>query len=344
MQTMYIDRKGSELDIQGGRLLVRIADHDRPFSVPLNVLEFLVISASVTFSSTLLTRLTMAGVTAVFLNTRKEEATCIAYGLLHNDTQRRLMQYQAITHPALQLRYAKELVRQKLRGQRATLVKALRKRPDQRYSLRKGIERLAAIEKRIDTITSADSLRGIEGSGAAMYFEAYQTIFPSKLMFHGRNRRPPKDPVNAVLSLSYTLLHAEAIRALVANGFDPHLGVYHLPAFGRESLACDLVEVFRSLTDAWVWRLFADETLRPDHFSEGTGRGDNSGCLLGKAGRSIYYSHYERKVGSWRKLMRRTVRQWLSVLQQDLAHQKFLTAARVSDDPLDDHIDYGNNT
>lgn len=343
MQTIYIDRKGSELDIQGGRLLIRIADYDRPVSAPLNILEFLVISASVSFSSTLLTRLTMAGVTVIFINTRKEEASCIVHGLLHNDTERRLMQYQAITHPSLQLHYAKELVRQKLRGQRTTLTKALRKRPDQRYSLSKGIERLATIEGRIDATTTIDSLRGIEGSGAAMYFEAYQTIFPPKLLFNGRNRRPPKDPVNAVLSLSYTLLHAEAIRTLVANGFDPQLGVYHMPSFGRESLACDLVEIFRPLADVWIWRLFADETLRHDHFSE-AGSSGSVGCILGKAGRTIYYSHYETKVRGWRKLMRRMARHWLSMLQQDIARRNSLVDARSSDETLIEKVDYGHDT
>lgn len=343
MQTIYIDRKGSELDIQGGRLLVRIPDRDRPYSTPLNVLKFLVISASVKFSSTLLTRLTTAGVTAIFLNTRKEEASCIAHGLLHNDAQRRLMQYQAITNPPLQLKYSRQLVRQKLRGQRAMLIKALRKRPDQRYSLSKGIERLTSIEMRLETPTTLDSLRGIEGSGAAYYFEAYQSIFPPKLMFNGRNRRPPKDPVNAILSLSYTLLHAEAVRVIVANGFDPHLGFFHLPAFGRESLACDLVETFRPLVDAWVWRQFADEILRHDHFSTNAGSGENAGCILGKAGRSIYYDQYERKVAGWRKLMRRTIRHWLSTLQQDMARPKCMISAVEPDDFLDKNMDYGEN-
>lgn len=340
MKTLYIDRKSAELEVQGGRLIVRIPDQHRPVSVPLNVLEFLVVSASVSFSSTLLTGLTQAGITAVFLNPRKEEATCIAYGLLHNDAERRLLQYQAISQPQQQLHLARELVRQKLRGQRATLTRALRKRPDQRYPLNKGIERLTAIENKLDAANNIDSLRGLEGSGAALYFEAYQSVFAPSLNFNGRNRRPPRDPVNAVLSLSYTMIHAEAIRALVAAGFDPQLGIYHLPSFGRESLACDLVELFRPLVDRWVWRIFAEELLRPDHFTTGHENADNAPCLLGKAGRAIFYNHYESSVRAWRKLMRRTLRGWLAVLQNEFSSRN----DRMQENQIDntDYIDFGD--
>lgn len=317
METLYIDRKDSELDVQGGRLQVRMEGGRKPFSIPLNVLEFVVISASVRFSSTLLSRLTMAGITAVFLNPRKEDATCIAYGLLHNATDRRLMQYQAVSDSDTALRYSKTLVRQKLRGQRTVLLRALRRRPDQRYALNKGIQRLADLESKIDSLTSIDSLRGVEGAAASMYFEAYQCIFPPRLGFNGRNRRPPQDPVNVVLSLTYTLLQAESIRVLVATGFDPQLGIYHVPSFGRESLACDLVELYRPLLDHWVWRLFASETLRFDHFAMFAST--DKPCMLGKAGRAEYYRQYESQARRWRKMLRRTARYWLRTLEDDLS-------------------------
>lgn len=318
MQTLYIDRKGSELDINTNRLSVRIPGNEMPFSVPLCVLEYLVISGSVQFSSTLLTRLSLAGITVIFLNPRKEEATCIAYGLLHNAADRRLMQYQAVSNPEHRLAYSIALVRQKLRGQRAMLHRALRKRADQRYALTKGVQRLTELDSRLDSTVNIDSLRGIEGAGAARYFEAYQSVFPPRLEFTGRNRRPPRDPVNVVLSLTYTLIHAEAIRVLVSSGFDPQLGIYHLPSFGRESLACDLVEIYRPVVDQWVWRLFADETLRLDQFSFNSEE-EYKPCVLGKAGRSVYYSHYEYKARRWRKMMRKTARLWLARLQSDLS-------------------------
>lgn len=320
MQTLFIDRKNSEIEVDRGRLLVRIEGVRSHFSIPTKVLQLLVVSAPVQFSSTLLTRLTEEGITTVFINPRRIEACTMTHGMAHNSGERRLLQYQAIASPTHRQQYAKELVRHKLRAQRAMLNTALRKRPDARYKLTTGIARLNGMISRVDEVDNIDSLRGIEGAAGAAYFEAYQTLFPPSLDFTGRNRRPPLDPVNVILSLSFTLLHAEAVRALFAAGFDPLLGIYHSPSFGRESLACDLVESFRPLAEHWIWRLFAEETLRADHFSTGESEKEKP-CLLGKAGRAIYYAHYEKMAYVWRRLMRRTARHWLGRLQTDFAEE-----------------------
>ncbi|MCZ7659386.1 MAG: CRISPR-associated endonuclease Cas1 [Xanthobacteraceae bacterium] len=106
-------------------------------------------------------------------------------------------------------------------------------------------------------------LRGREGAAARAFFPAYATAFTPALGFAGRNRRPPRDPVNVCLSLGYTLAHAEALRAAARTGLDPQLGVYHDLAPGRDSLACDLAEPVRPLVDGFVQRAFADAILRP---------------------------------------------------------------------------------
>jgi CRISPR-associated protein Cas1 len=135
---------------------------------------------------------------------------------------------------------------------------------------------------------SLDSLRGVEGAAQAGYFRAYTSLFPEALGFHGRNRRPPRDAVNACLSLGYTLVHFEAVRAAHSAGLDPHLGVFHELAFGRESLACDLIEPARPAVDAWVWELFRTRALRVEHFTV-----DKGACLLEKTGRARFYERFE---------------------------------------------------
>ena len=95
-----------------------------------------------------------------------------------------------------------------------------------------------------------ERLRGIEGAAAAAYFQGFTRLFPPSLEFTGRNRRPPRDPVNAVLSLSYTPLHFEAVQAVCAAGLDPLIGFYHELVFGRESLASDLIEPLWPKVDA----------------------------------------------------------------------------------------------
>ncbi len=138
---------------------------------------------------------------------------------------------------------------------------------------------------------------------ARVYYEALTALFAPALGFTGRNRRPPRDPVNACLSLVYTLLHFEAVRAAHMAGLDPLLGFYHRPAFGRESLASDLIEPLRPHADAWVWHLFRKNILRSDHFGR-----DGEACLLGKAGREAFYQHYEGFAGPPRRYLRRQCR------------------------------------
>jgi CRISPR-associated protein Cas1 len=139
-------------------------------------------------------------------------------------------------------------------------------------------------------------LRGLEGAGAAAYFEGFADLLPASLHFAGRNRRPPRDPVNAMLSLGYTLLHAEAVLALYGAGLDPFVGFFHALDYGRESLACDVVEPLRVEVEQHVLMLFRSEKLRADDFSLAAGA-----CLLGKAGRTRFYAEWEEPVARLRK-------------------------------------------
>jgi len=108
------------------------------------------------------------------------------------------------------------------------------------------------------------------------------------------------------------MLHFDAVRAAHAAGLDPLLGFYHRPAFGRESLACDLIEVLRPHADAWVWQQFRSRALRNDHFSL-----HNGACVLGKAGRERFYSAWEGSV----KLPRRWLRARCALLARSLRNE-----------------------
>lgn len=313
MKTLFIDHKNATLAIEAGRLIVRFNPEDKPFGVPIRLISMLVISAPTQFSSSLVTQLTQANVVIVFINPRKSEACTMTTGMLHNDARRRLWQYQAITSEPLRLEFAKALMQHKLRLQKAMLVRAQIKRPDFRRELTKGATRIQTQLDQLINAANIDSLRGMEGAAGAAYFEAYQQIFAPALCFNGRNRRPPRDPVNVILSLTFTLLHAEAVRNLFAVGFDPLLGIYHEPCYGRESLACDLVELFRPLAERWIWRLFAEEVLRVEYFVLAADA--EKPCMLGKRGREVFYGEYDKATQSWRRLMRRTARHWLARLQ-----------------------------
>jgi CRISPR-associated protein Cas1 len=162
---------------------------------------------------------------------------------------------------------------------------------------------LAEIEQNLALLRLADfsvnQLRGMEGGAAALYFAAFRQLFPASLAFTRRLRRPPPDPVNVCLSLGYTLLLYEAVSVCRQVGIDPLLGFYHEPAFGRESLACDLIEPLRPRLDALVWQLFREKVMRGEYFSKEQGR-----CQMNKSGRKHFYAMYEQFAHPLRRLLR----------------------------------------
>ena len=135
---------------------------------------------------------------------------------------------------------------------------------------------------RADTAESAEELLGIEGNAARLYFGAFDGMLKAgdeantpagfQLDFEGRNRRPPRDPVNALLSLGYSMLTKDLTIACYAVGFDPMMGYYHQPRFGRPALALDLMEEFRPwLADRLAITLINRQQISAAHFVEREG-------------------------------------------------------------------------
>jgi CRISPR-associated protein Cas1 len=245
-----------------------------------------------------------AGVALLVLSGRQGRSAAILHGRMQTDANRRIAQYGWYADPDSRVEWSRRLVAFKLRAQHGFLSKAILLRPDCRPALQAGARQLrtALTDLNASPLASLSlpRLNGIEGAAAAAYFSAYAQLFPSSLNFTGRNRRPPRDPVNAALSLAYTLLHFEAVQACLTHGLDPAIGFYHEPAHRRESLAADLIEPLRPQIDRWVWRLFADRDLHARDFVE-----DNGACLLKKEGRALFYARYETIAPPLRRLLRR---------------------------------------
>ena len=258
---------------------------------------------NVQLESRVLGALSERNIGLLLLSGRNTEATAMLNSCSHSDTTRRLGQYRTSMDIEQRTRLARWLVVVKIHGQQRLLRDALAARPDLRHPLSGALQTLSGIigQLREDTFAvSLASLRGYEGAAAAAFFGAYTHLFADSLNFSGRKKRPPPDPVNACLSLGYTLLHYDAVRACHIVGLDTMLGFYHDVSFGRDSLACDLMEPLRPLMDRWVWRLFRERLLRAEHFSDDQGR-----CQMNKAGRQSFYAFYESQTGPARRLLRR---------------------------------------
>lgn len=294
MTSLYVDRRGVELKVDG-EALVFTENGERIGTVPLKPLSRVFLRGDVQLTASLLGKLGEHSIGVVVLSGRKGTPT-LMLGCPHNDAARRIAQYRLSLDADFCLRFSRAIVEAKLRGQFAFIAERRDADPMHRYPLVTCERQLTGLIDRIDAQPGIAALRGLEGSAAAIYFEALTEIVPASLHFHNRNRRPPKDPVNALLSLTYTLLHAEAVLALYGSGLDPFIGFYHALDFGRESLACDVMEALRPQADEFVLALFRREEIRASDFST-----TDAGCMLGKAGRSRYYSLWETRAEGFRR-------------------------------------------
>ncbi len=286
MKTLIIDRKDSILSISDKRIRIEIPDQSRPQHIPIAMVERLVITANVHLNSSLLTALAAHGASVLILSPRDHRRTAIVLPPYGRDHALRLAQYQSVCDEAKCCTIAAIIVRMKLGGQLRTLRMTGRKKPHVRAALR-SIPELALRFKAPEGM-SLETIRGIEGGAASLYFQALAESLPDSLGFTGRKRRPPPDPVNALLSLCYTLLHFDAVRTLLAAGFDPCLGFLHCAEYSRESLACDCIEPLRPLVDRFVLHLFHDRIIRRESFTMQQGA-----CKLGKSGRQEFYLRWE---------------------------------------------------
>lgn len=191
-----------------------------------------------------------------------------AHGFPATGTDARRGQYRLFEQPSIRLDLAKEIIRSKIHNQR-TLLMRNGSAPDTTLAEMAGLRDATA------SSSDLDSLRGLEGAAAALYFSNFQTMlkeFPGvQLDWKGRNRRPPRDPVNALLSLGYSILAKEIAGMCQAVGLDPFLGFFHQPRYGRPALALDLMEEFRPLiADSVAIGLLNRKELGPDDFMHTT--------------------------------------------------------------------------
>ncbi len=328
MGLLVLDRSQLEVKSEGATLALYEAG-ERRGTVPVKLVDRCVIHGAQTrLDSGVLMKLAEAGATTVLMSPRNLRRVAIVLGPQHNDAAIRLAQATRVMDDAFCRSWALDVVRAKIARQRRTIQQLRQARPDARKPLFDAEQTLAAITRDLDAYDRADApalanLRGREGAAARAYFGGLAGVFAPALNFAGRNRRPPRDPVNACLSLGYTLLHAQAIHACVTIGLDPLLGFYHRPAFGRESLASDLIEPLRPVVDLWVWGLLRSRTLREEHFTQ-----DKGACLLGKAGRQSFYSEWELHHAPWQRWLRARTQ----VLARGLRQQGEVWLAHGEDD------------
>lgn len=286
MRTVVVDRMGVILRHEAGALCIR-SEEGLMQRVPLSQMDRLVVENEALLCTHLIRRLAGEGIPLVVSPGRSRSSAALLAPSA-GDAFRRLRQARAWLDPALRLGFARLVVRQRVAGQIRLLRQWAGQNPASRYPLLRASRALQRLRSRLDAATSVASLRGLEGVAGRIHFSAMRYMLAPSLAFPGRRRRPPTDPVNAALSLGFTLLHTRALEAVHRAGLDACVGALHEPSHGRASLACDLVEAERWRIERLVVALFRSRTLESHHFGQ---TGD--ACLLLKAGRGPFFAHLE---------------------------------------------------
>ena len=235
-------------------------------------------------------------------------------------------QFQRAKDPDFCLETARAIVTGKITNARLLLRRRSRKRMLPAFSVSE--REMAVVQRNLARAESLDALRGFEGIAARYYFQALAAEIDPRWGFWGRRRRPPPDPVNALLSFGYMLLYHNVYTLVCACGLHPYVGFLHPLRRSHPALVSDLMEEFRALVvDATVLALIFNRKLQPDDFE--VGKDEDGGCRISDHARRCFIQAFERKLNS-RMVHPRTGRQ--SDYRRCIAYQARQLAAAVQDD------------
>ncbi len=275
LNTLYVTTQNAYLFKEGESVVVKVENENR-LRLPVHTLDGIVCFGAVSMSPFLMHHCAENDVSVSFLSEYGKFLARIQ-GPVSGNVLLRREQYRIADQPEASAAIVRSFLIGKLSNVRTVLRRALRDHADKTdfQILEKAEGRITQYLQRLEKVRPVDELRGIEGEAAASYFDAFPQLITAKdpaFVFSGRNRRPPLDPVNALLSFVYTLLVHDCRSALEGVGLDPCVGYLHCDRPGRPSLALDLMEEFRSFfAERLVLSLINLKQIQAKDFSDSAG-------------------------------------------------------------------------
>ena len=294
MNTLYITNPDSYLSLDGDNIVVKRDDTVK--RAPLHNLERIMTFGYTGASPALMERCVKDGRELVFM---KENGKFLARveGTVNGNVLLRRQQYRVADDERSSLNIARNMIRAKLFNSRWVLERTIRDhgpRIDAEQFRQKSLLLQQAIARAADA-EDLDTLRGIEGEAAAVYFSVFDDMILREkevFFFHGRSKRPPLDNVNALLSFAYTLLQSMCASALESVGLDPYVGVMHTDRPGRQSLSLDLMEEFRALfCDRFVLTILNRGMLHAKDFE----KQEDGAVFLTDDGRRLFLQTWQKR-------------------------------------------------
>jgi CRISPR-associated protein Cas1 len=299
---LYLQEPGAHVGKRSEHLVVR-KDGQEMQRVPIATIRQVVVFGNVQLSTQALECLATLEVPVVYLTGYGRFVAALQPAPTKN-VLLRVNQYRLFGDPQRALSLARAVVKAKVSNQRTLLMRSLRYRAldepsgndNVRGSEEPAAQEMADLLHRLDRIADPAVLLGTEGQAAALYFSQFGRMLkaPSpgrEFDFKVRNRRPPKDPVNGLLSFAYAMLLKDCFSAVCTVGFDPYLGFYHASRHGKPSLALDLMEEFRAvIADSVVLTLINNGSVTPRDFLAW-----REACQLTDEGRKQFFKAYEQR-------------------------------------------------
>lgn len=317
---LVVDQRGARLDAGNhDTIIVTSADGHRE-RVGIRSLGAVVLNGDVTLSTNTLRKLAANGVAVTLLPVRGLSASVGFTALPERATHLRHAQHISYAQPSARLALACTVVQNKLRAQQEAIAE------------RESDFDLSLAVSAAENATSISQLMGVEGAAAAAYFERLESYVPREFDFSGRNRRPARDPVNAMMSLGYTLAQSTVAQLALRSGLDLFVGFLHGIRHQRQSFALDLLEPVRPVVDRWVlYAISGKGSFSPSDFATN----DADGCRLLKEPRQRFYrrwfSEAQPEIG-------RAARPLLANLLRRLRHVSCPTVA-IDNERVGDTVD-----
>jgi len=314
MQTLYVLDGDTDLRKRGERLLLR-REGRVVGDVPLAHVDNVIVFGNVSLSAPTVQLFMDNGIPVSFLSYGGRFRGRLTPAATKGAVLRQA-QYRAAEDAQTKLELAKAFVRGKLLNIRNRLLRFSRQErrmsqsgqgeppagqpapgseetPRADAELRRVAREVNALLAGLDRTTTLDALRGVEGHATRLYFSGFrQRVRNSGFQFERRTRRPPRDPVNALLSFGYALLQAQIDGFVQAVGLDPYVGYLHEVRHGKPSLVLDLMEEFRPVfVDGLVLTLLNRQQMQPHHFKEQLG-----GVEMTDEGRRVFLGEFEERL------------------------------------------------
>lgn len=269
LNTLYVLTPESQLFLRNENVCIYVGGQEK-LAVPAITIDAIICFGQMNISTPLLLFCGERGISVVFLS-RSGAFQGRFYGPVSGNVLLRKKQYESLNDEAFGCQFVRDILLAKIRNSKMVLMRHARTADITAAApLRQAAQQLSDMAKSLSECGTIDSMRGIEGAAASVYFAQFDSLLsanPNGFQFDVRSRRPPRNEVNAVLSFAYTLLTREVQSALEAVGLDPAAGYLHTLRPGRASFALDVLEEIRApLCDRFVLSIFNRGQLSAQDF------------------------------------------------------------------------------